>query len=483
MDFSPYFDFSSELIYRVQSQPLQYKINMMNTNENKNNPIEIIGWLSYDWANHAFFTLILGVLVGKYVTGLVTAAVGENGPVITVWGHDLVTAKSLFSYSVGLSVFLQIFFLPILGSIADYTHLKKTFLAFFCYLGAVSCGLMYFAGGDHYFWAAGLFIISNLSAGASIVFFNSYLTDITTDSMRDRVSSWGFASGYFGGFLTLVFGLLFLTYSESYGIPTGEAVRICFLSAGLWWGGFSILTFLLLKKRAPEREAPTDRLFIIAGLFELKETFRELFALKHTFRFLIAYLLYNDGIQTVIVMSAVFLSSEVTNADGSKLGDSNLFIAFLIAQVVAAIGSLVFERIAHFTSTKTAIMVSLAIWSGVVIYGYGFMHTISEAYLMSGAIGFVLGGSQALSRSLFSQMIPEGRESAFFGIYAISERGTSWIGPMVFGLVAQLTNSYRPAILALIVFFVVGSVILFFTNTDQAILDADNIKPIEPSTT
>jgi len=443
--------------------------------DQKNNPKEIAGWLSYDWANHAFFTLVVGVLIGKYVTSLVTAAVGENGAVITIGGHDLVTAKSLFSYSVGLSVFLQIFFLPILGSIADYTHLKKTFLAFFCYLGAVSCGLLYFAGGDHYFWAAGLFIVSNLGAGASIVFFNSYLTDITTDDRRDKVSSWGFASGYFGGFLTLVGGLLFLTYNESWGISTGDAVRICFLAASIWWGGFAIITFLLLKKRSPEKEAPTERHFIVVGLLELKETFRELFALKHTFRFLIAYLLYNDGIQTVIVMSAVFLAAEVTNADGSELQNSNLIIAFMIAQIVAAIGALVFERIAHFTSTKTAILVSLVIWSAVVIYGYGFLHTLSDAYFMSGAIGFVLGGSQALSRSLFSQMIPKGRESAFFGIYAISERGTSWIGPMVFGLVAQLTNSYRPAILALIVFFVVGSIILLFTNTDQAILDARNI--------
>ncbi len=439
----------------------------------------MFGWVMYDWANHAFFTLVVGVLVGKYITSLITDAVGENGAVISLGGYDLVTSKSLFSYSVGLSVFLQIFFLPVLGSIADYTHLKKTFLAFFTYLGAISCALMFFAGGDHYFLAASLFIISNLSAGAAIVFFNSYLTDITTDDRRDKLSSWSFASGYFGGFITLVCGLIFLTYSGSFGISTGMAVRICFLAAGIWWGGFAGFTFLLLKTRKPERAAPEDKHYIVTGLYELKETFRELFKLKHTFRFLIAYLLYNDGIQTVIVMSAVFLSSEVVNADGSKLQDSNLFIAFLIAQIVAALGSLAFERIAHFTNTKTAILVSLAIWSAIVIYGYAFLHSLTDAYVMSGAIGFVLGGSQALSRSLFSQMIPAGRESAFFGIYAISERGTSWLGPLVFGLVAQLTNSYRPAILALIFFFIVGSVILLFTDTAKAIRDSGNLTPEE----
>ncbi len=445
----------------------------------KNDRKEIFGWIMYDWANHAFFTLVLGVLIGKYITSVVTQAVGENGPVISIGGYDLVTAKSLFSYSVGLSVFLQIFFLPVLGSIADYTNLKKTFLAFFCYLGALACGLLYFADSDHYFLGSTLFIISNLSAGASIVFFNSYLTDITTEDRRDRVSSWGFASGYAGGTMTLILGLVFLTYSESFGISTGSAARICFLGAGLWWGSFAVITFLLLKTRVPTRTPPEGKHYIAASLNELRGTFKELFKLKHTFRFLIAYLLYNDGIQTVIVQAGVFLSAEVLNPDGTKLKDSNLFIAFLIAQVVAVVGSLMFERIARFTSAKTAILVSLLIWSGIVIYGYGFLHTLNDAYLMSGAIGFVLGGSQALSRSLFSQMIPKGRESAFFGIYAISERGTSWIGPIVFGLVAQLTNSYRPAILALIFFFIVGSLILFFTDTKKAIHESGNLTPEE----
>lgn len=434
----------------------------------------------YDWSNHAFFTLVLGVLIAKYITGLATDAVGENGAIITLGGHDLVTSRSLYSYSVGLSVFLQIFFLPVLGAIADYTHLKKTFLAVFCYLGALSCGLIFFAGDGLYLFASGLFIVSNLSAGASIVFFNSYLNDITTEDRRDRVSSWGFASGYAGGTITLILGIILLSFAGSLGISTGMAVRICFLGAGVWWGGFAAFTFICLKRRKAIRDAPVGKHYIVAGLSELKGTFAELFKLKSTLRFLIAYLLYNDGIQTVIAMSALFLSEEVRNPDGSKLGEFNLLIAFLIAQIVAFIGALIFERIAHFIGAKSAILVSLLIWCSIVIYAYAVLHTLNEAYFMSGAIGFVLGGSQALSRSLFSQMIPAGRESAFFGIYAISERGTSWIGPIVFGLVAQLTNSYRPAILALIVFFVIGSLILLFTNTNKAIYEAGNVPP-EPS--
>ena len=448
-------------------------------NLKKNDRREIFGWLVYDWSNSVFFTTVVGVLIGQYITTLAQQAVGENGVVLSFGGYNLVTAKSLFPYSVGLSVFLQIFFLPVMGAIADYTHLKKTFMAFFCYLGAFACCLLFFVQGNLYVLGSVFFIVANLSAGASIVFYNSYLSDITTEDKRDKVSSWGFAAGYISGALVLFANLIFLKYAESYGISTGMAVRICILTAGIWWGGFALITFSLLKRRKPAREVPAGKNYVAAGFGELIETFRELFKLKHTLAFLIAYLLYNDGIQTVITSSSIFISQELFIAKGLEVDNAVLIIAFLIAQIVAFIGALVFERIAYFTSSKTAIIVSLVIWSAIVIYAYGFLNTLSQAYVMSGMIGFVLGGSQALSRSLFSKMIPHGRESAFFGIYEISERGTSWIGPVVFGFVAQMTNSYRPAILALIVFFVVGSLILLFTNTDKAIHEAGNLTPTE----
>lgn len=449
-------------------------------NNSKNNRREIFGWLVYDWANSVFFTTVVGVLIGEYITVLAQKAVGENGVVISMGGYDLVTAKSLFSYSVGLSVFLQIFFLPTLGAIADYTNLKKSFMAFFCFLGATACSLLFFVEGHTYLLGCAFFIVANLSAGASMVFYNSYLPDITTEDKRDKVSSWGFACGYVSGALVLLGNLLFLKNAESIGISTELAVRLCLLFAGLWWAGFSLITFWLLKKRPPARVVPKGKHYITAGLGELVATFRTLFRLKHTFWFLIAYLLYNDGIQTVITSSSIFLSQELFVSRGLETDRPVLVIAFLVAQVSAFVGSLAFERISRLTSSKTAILISLAIWSGIVVYAYAYLETLTQAYIMSAAIGFVLGGSQALSRSLFSQMIPAGRESSFFGIYEISERGTSWIGPIVFGLVAQLTNSYRPAILALIVFFIGGSIILFFTNTTRAIHEAGNRPLAEP---
>ena len=183
----------------------------------KNDRKEIFGWMVYDWGNHAFFTLVLGVLIGDFITSLAQGTVGENGAIITVGGYDLVTAKSVYSYSVSVSVLLQVFFLPVLGAIADYTHLKKTLLAVFCYLGAISCSLLFFVHDGLYLLGSLLFIISNLGAGASVVFFNSFLSDITTEDMRDRVSSWAFAAGYLGGFITLVLGGVLLFSSGTLG--------------------------------------------------------------------------------------------------------------------------------------------------------------------------------------------------------------------------------------------------------------------------
>src|SRR5439155_3357262 len=187
----------------------------------------------------------------------------------------------------------------------------------------------------------------------------------------------------------------------------------------------------------------------------------------------------NDGIQTVISMASVFIAQELFTARGLKTDQSFLLSIFLMVQFVAIFGALIFERLARAIGTKQAIMASLVLWCGVVIYGYGFLHTTREAWAMAVVIAIVLGGSLALSRSLFARMIPAGREASFFGIYEISERGTSWIGPIIFAVVVAQTNSYRQAILSLIVLFVVGIIILALTNTDKAIHDAGNTLPEE----
>jgi len=436
----------------------------------------------YDWANSAFSTTIVGALFGPYLTEITQRAVGENGTVFSLGPMGAITAKSYFPTCVSVAVFLQIFLLPILGSIADYSNLKKKMMALFCYIAVTATCLMYFVDGQLYWLGGLLFIVANLGFGAAVVFYNGFLNDITTEDQRDKVSSRGFAYGYLGGGLLLALNFLLVKSAPRLGMDPFLAVRLSFLSAGLWWGGFALIAFATLKTRAAEKSLPAGKTYLTIGFSELGRTFRELARLRHTLKYLIGYLFFNDGIQTVISMASVFMAQELFTAKGLKTDQSFLLLIFLVVQFVAIFGALFFERLAYAINTKNAIMVSLVLWAAVVIYGYGFLHTTNQAWLMAAVIAIVLGGSQALSRSLFSRMIPAGREASFFGIYEVSERGTSWMGPLVFGAVVAATNSYRQALLSLIIFFVVGAIVLYLTDTDKAIHEAGNLLPTEAAT-
>lgn len=443
----------------------------------KNDRQEIFGWMMYDWANSAFFTTIVGVLIGPYLLGLAQNAVGEDGVILDLFLFK-VTPKGLPAFCTALSVIAMVLFLPILGAVADYTNLKKRLMAIFCYAGVIAASLLFFVT-DSYVWCSVLFIIANMSFAAANVFYNAFLIDITTEDKRDRVSSYGYGLGYLSGFVMLVLNLLFISNAENLGISTGLAVRICFLAAALWWGIFAVITFYSIKTRAAEKEIPKDKNLVTVGFSEFWQTLKELRRLRYTMLFLIAYLFYNDGIQTVILQSSVFISYELFTSKGLPTDNSFLIIIFMIAQISAFVGAIGFEYIARFIGAKRTIILSLIIWCAIVIYAYTFFESKTQAYIMGAFIGMVLGSTQALSRSLYSQMIPRGRESSFFGLYEISEKGTSWMGQILFTIIVGATGSFRQAILGLIVFFVVGSVVLLFTDTTKAIHEAGNLTPEE----
>ena len=432
-----------------------------------NDPREVRGWMMYDWANSAFVTTVGTVLLGPYLTSLAQAAVGENGLIFAA-GPLEVTAKSLYAHTVSLSVMLQVLLLPMLGAMADYSNLKKRLMAAFCYTGALATGLLFFVSAGGHLWGALLYLIANLSFGASIVLYNAYLNEICTPDERDKVSSQGWALGYLGGGILLALNLVLVLVGPSVGIPRGMAVRLSLLSAGLWWAGFALFTFARLRAHDAPRALPAGQSLFSVGFRELGGTFRELRRLPHTLRFLIGYLLYNDGIQTVTSMASVFLAQELFVAKGREPSETFLISIILLVQFVGFFGALLFERIARLIGAKNAILISLVLWSGVVIYAYSLLQTETEAWLMATVIAIVLGGSQALSRSLFSRMIPPGREASFFGLYEISERGTSWIGPLIFASVVASTGSYRDAILSVIVLFLSGMVVLAVTDVAAA---------------
>jgi len=444
----------------------------------RNDRKEVFGWMVYDWANSAFFTVVVGVLVGPYLLNLAQAAVGENGTVLDLLIFK-VTPKGLPAFCTAISVISMVIFLPILGAIADYTHLKKALMAVFCYIGVVAGALLFFVT-ESYVACSILFIIANMTFAAANVFYNAFLIDITSEDQRDKVSSYGYGLGYLSGFLVLILNLLFLKNAEAwFGIDTGTAVRISFLAASLWWGLFALITFRLVRTRRPDKTIPHQKNIVTVGFGEVWQTLKELRRLRYTALFLIAYLFYNDGIQTVILQASVFMSYELFTSKGLPADNSFLIIIFGIAQISAFAGALVFERVSRLIGAKRTIILSLIIWCGIVIYAYGFFQTATQAYILGACIGVVLGSAQALSRSLYSQMIPAGRESSFFGLYEISEKGTSWMGQLMFTIIVGATGSFRQAILGLIVFFIAGSFILLFTDTTKAIHEAGNLTPEE----
>lgn len=434
----------------------------------------------YDWANSAFFTVVVGVLIGPYLLSLAQAAVGENGVILDLILFK-VTPKGLPAFCTAVSVISMVIVLPVLGAIADYTNLKKVLMAGFCYTGVIAGSLLFFVS-ESYVACSLLFILGNMSFAAANVFYNAFLIDITSEDQRDKVSSYGYGLGYLSGFIVLVLNLVFLNYAPTLGITTGTAVRISFLGASLWWGVFAVIAFRLIRTRGAEKEIPKQKNLVTAGFGEVWETLKQLRRLRYTMLFLIAYLFYNDGIQTVILQSSVFISYELFTSKGLADDPAFLIMIFGVAQISAFAGALVFERIARVLGAKRTIMLALAIWCGIVIYAYAFFATSTQAYIMGGAIGMVLGAAQALSRSLFSQMIPRGREASFFGLYEISEKGTSWMGQLMFTIIVGATGSFRQAILGLIVFFIVGTVILLFTDTTRAIHEAGNLTPEEAAT-
>lgn len=431
---------------------------------------EQVSWYFYDWANSAFSTTVVTVFLGPYLTAVAQSAADATGYIYPL--GIPVLADAFFPYMVSLSVVLQVFFLPMLGAIADYSQLKKRLMGIFAYAGAFATMGMYFLEGNRYLLGGSLFLLANLSFGASIVFYNAFLPDIAAPDDRDRVSSQGWAMGYLGGGILLAVNLVFVQFlAEGWGISMGDAVRISLASAGLWWAIFTLLPLTRLRQRAPIKQLPAGMTYLSVGFFQLRQTLRQLPSYPQTLLFLVAYLIYNDGIQTVIALSAQFGSQEL------GLGTASLIQLILMVQFIAFFGALAFGYLARWIGSKKAILLSLVIWLGVTVYAYAILQTELQFFLMGAVIAIVLGGSQALSRSLFSLMIPRGHESEYFSLYEVSERGTSWLGPLVFGLALQWTGSYRVALLSIAIFFAIGLILLPLVNPKQAIREAGNLLP------
>ncbi|MGX6606538.1 MFS transporter [Micromonosporaceae bacterium Da 78-11] len=440
---------------------------------------ERTGWYFYDWANSAFQTTVITVFLGPFLTSVTeqAAGCGIGADVCDGRVHPLgiaVAAGSFFPYMVSLSVLLTVFVLPVMGALADRAPRKKPLLAGAAFTGAAATVAMAFVTGDRYLLGGLLFLIANISFGAAVVVYNSFLPQLAPPDERDKVSSRGWAIGYLGGGLLLAFNLVAVTLLSVDGDSqrTLDIARWCIVSAGVWWALFTLVPLRWLKEHPTADVAVARGNVLTDGFRQLGHTVKGLRAYPLTLFFLLAFLVYNDGIQTVISLASQFGSEEL------HLEQSTLIITILLVQFLAFGGALSLGALATRIGARKTILFSLALWLGVIIAAYWLPAGEPVQFMLLGAaIGLVLGGSQALSRSLFSQLIPAGREGEYYGFYEISDRGTSWLGPLAFGLVFQLTNSYRLGIVSLVIFFLAGGILLALVPLRRAITAAGNTPP------
>ena len=437
-------------------------------------------WYWYDWANSAYVTTTLTVLMAPYLTVIAKKAACPTLPSDVACDTNLqvigipVAPGSLVFYVLTLSTIVSAIVLIFIGALADRSPKPVRLFATFAWAGAAAASAMFLVSGDNWQLGVLLLVFANLCLGSSLVIYDSLLCRIAGPDERDRVSSRGWAWGYLGGGLLLGLNLVLLTLDKQIGISQGMAVRISLLSAGLWWAGFTIIPVIGLRDLHGAAGSTTREPSGVVGgsLKQLAATFRELRSYPQTLLFLLAYLFFNDGIQTVISASSVYGAEEL------KFSSSQLIEIILLVQFVAFGGALLFGRLANRFGAWRVVLNSLVLWTVVVAIAFfvpagGFLIFVGLAVL----IGIVLGGSQALSRSMYSQLIPRGREAEFFSLYQAMERGTSWFGTLVFGLVHQFTHSYRWAIIALIVFFAVGGILLSRVRMREGIVAAGNEVP------
>jgi UMF1 family MFS transporter len=380
------------------------------------------------------------------------------------------SATSLYGYTLGLSALLVLLTSPLLGAIADRTASKKRFLMVFCAVGSAASLAMAAIGPGDVWLALGLFLVANIGFVSGNVFYDSFLPHIAPLEQRDEVSGRGYAYGYLGGGLLFVADLLLVQFHAQLGIAdAGVAIRIALGAVGLWWGGFSLITFRRLREAPASAPAPPLRALFGEGFGRLARTLRAIRPLRGLLLFLAAFMIYNDGIQTVIAMATIYGSEELGFDTLTLMG------CLLMIQFVGIAGARLFARLATRIGAKGAVLLSLAVWAGVALYAFAMTRAV-EFWILGGVVGLVLGGSQALSRSLYSRIIPPSASAEFFGFFSVFEKFSAIGGPILFAAIRQVSGSARLSILSLAAFFLVGGVLLAFVNVRRAEADRDTLE-------
>jgi len=408
---------------------------------------ELRAWAMYDWANSAFWSTVVTAVFPAFFASY--AAAGLSG----------VEATSRFAWGTTIALTIVALTAPVLGALADHRPLKKRFLLVFLLIGVAATLLMATIGRGEWKYALVLFMVANVGVASTLVFYDSLLPHIAAPDQIDRVSTAGFAMGYIGGGILLLINLAWIMAPTMFGLPdTTAAVRLTFVSVGVWWLLFSLPLFRRVREPAVRLEALRGPSLVLAAAAAAWKTFVELRGNRHAFLMLVAFLLYNDGIQTLIRMSSIY---------GAEVGiDQNAQIAaFVMVQFVGVPCSFLFGALAGRIGAKTAVFVALAVYIACSIVGY-FMTAAWQFFVLAFLVGMVQGGSQALSRSLFARMTPRAKSSEYFGFFAVFEKFAGIFGPLLFGASVTLFQSSRAAVLSVIAFFIAGAIVLSFVDVE-----------------
>ncbi|KGX85300.1 MFS transporter [Pontibacillus litoralis] len=415
----------------------------------------IRSWALYDWANSAFATTIMAAVLPIFYTYVAASTI------------DPTLATSYWGYTQSIAVLIVAILAPILGAISDYTASKMKFLRFFAILGMLSTLLLVFVDSGEYFFASLIVILGTVGFSGANVFYDAFLPEVAKGSNIDRVSSMGYALGYFGGGILLAINLFMIQNPSWFGLASETAgTKLAFVTVSIWWFVFSIPLFTNVKDHTLTEHKPRPTSYVKLGFSRVGRTFKEINQYKQLTLFLVAFWLYNDGISTIIVMATSYGAS-------IGIGSSHMIAALLITQFVGIPCTFLFGWLAERITGKKALLFSLYVYVVIILLGF-FMTSAVHFYILATLVGVVQGGAQALSRSLFGKMAPPDRHAEFFGFFGISSKFAAIFGPFLFATVGALTGSSRMGILSILLFFIVGVILLHKIDVHKGIEEAEN---------
>lgn len=433
----------------------------------KNDPKVITAWAFYDWANSVYnlivSTAIFPIFYIAKTSGTKKVINELEVDIVSFFGIEFVNTE-LYSYVYSASFFIVVLLVPILSGIADYSGTKKMFLKIFCYMGALACMSLYWFDPAYLEWGMLSIFVASIGFWSSIVFYNSFLLEIADKDQHDAISAKGFSLGYFGSVLLLVTILILSQFTEVMPIKVG------FLLVGIWWVGFAQYTYYYLPNKSHYPTKAKRKNWITNGYRELIKVWKELQYYPKLRLFLASYFTYNTGVQTVMLLAVLFASKEINwvpaeqNPVWWQTRETGLIVSIILIQLIAVAGAYALSSLSSRLGNIRTLMVATIVWVFCTILAY-FITTPIQFYILAGLVGFVMGGTQSLSRSTYSKMLPPTNDHAlYFSFFDVMEKVGLIIGPLLFGFLEGYFGSMRISVLMLMTFFVIGFLLLNMTR-------------------